>query len=208
MSATLRIGFAHSNLVRCSRAGCMRLLAACTDLPARLCRARACRTPPVRGEGMLPPVVGSDIQRSLTHLPARLSRTTGTTLYGRCRQGVRIRPLDVRRTAPRSTRSRDAPDHLALADAQPVIPRGYGFASWSALKRTIESLTTTPVGQFLSALHAGDVDRVRTLTEAHADVRAAINEPISRFNSRPVARAPRRTCRSWMCCCPTAPISA
>lgn len=49
--------------------------------------------------------------------------------------------------------------------------------------------TKTPVQEFLSALHAGDVERVRTLLETHADVRAAINEPISYFNSRPVARA-------------------
>jgi ankyrin repeat protein len=82
-----------------------------------------------------------------------------------------------------------APDHLRLADAQLVIARGYGFTSWSALKRKIESLTKTPVEQFLSALHAGDVARVRTLLETHAEVRAAVNEPISHFNSRPVARA-------------------
>jgi len=33
------------------------------------------------------------------------------------------------------------------------------------------------------------VERVRTLLEDHADVRAAVNEQISYFNSRPVARA-------------------
>src|SRR5688572_23644078 len=82
-----------------------------------------------------------------------------------------------------------APDHLRLADAQLVIARGYGFTSWSALKNKIESLTKTPVEQFVSALHSGDVERVRMLLETHADVRAAINEPISHFNSRPVARA-------------------
>ena len=49
--------------------------------------------------------------------------------------------------------------------------------------------TKTPVEQFLGALHTGDVERVRTLLETHADVRAAINEPISYFNGRPVARA-------------------
>jgi hypothetical protein len=53
----------------------------------------------------------------------------------------------------------------------------------------VESLTKTPVEQFVTALHAGDVDRVRTLLEQHQDVRDAINEPISYFNSRPVARA-------------------
>lgn len=49
--------------------------------------------------------------------------------------------------------------------------------------------TPTPVEQFVRALHAGDVERVRSLLETHADVRAAVNEPISHFNSRPVARA-------------------
>ena len=46
-----------------------------------------------------------------------------------------------------------------------------------------------PVEEFVGALHAGNVERVRTLLETHADVRAAINEPISYFNSRPIARA-------------------
>ena len=55
--------------------------------------------------------------------------------------------------------------------------------------RSFESLAKTPVEQFLSALHAGDVDRVRTLVETHEEVRASINAPISYFNSRPVARA-------------------
>jgi ankyrin repeat protein len=59
-----------------------------------------------------------------------------------------------------------------LPDEPPVRPRGQ-----------------TPVEQFLTALHAGDVDRVRALLEAHAEVRSAVNEPISYFNSQPVARA-------------------
>src|SRR5215469_8886817 len=48
-----------------------------------------------------------------------------------------------------------------------------------------------PVDRFLAALQAGDVERVRALLEQHAEVRAAINEPIGWFNSRPVARATR-----------------
>ena len=51
------------------------------------------------------------------------------------------------------------------------------------------ALTKTPRDEFLSALHAGDVERVRMLLETHPSVRAAINEPISYFNSRPLARA-------------------
>ena len=49
--------------------------------------------------------------------------------------------------------------------------------------------TKTAVQEFLSALHAGNVERVRTLLETHTGVRDAINEPISYFNSRPIARA-------------------
>jgi ankyrin repeat protein len=82
-----------------------------------------------------------------------------------------------------------APDALTLADAQLVVARGYGFESWAAMKRKIDSLTKTPVEQFVAALHAGDVARVKALLEKHVDVRAAVNEPISYFDSRPVARA-------------------
>lgn len=39
------------------------------------------------------------------------------------------------------------------------------------------------------ALHAGDTETVRALLEGHADVREAVNAPISYFCSRPVARA-------------------
>jgi ankyrin repeat protein len=80
-------------------------------------------------------------------------------------------------------------DALVLADAQLVIARGYGFDSWAAMKRKIDSLARTPVEQFLSALHDQDVERVRELLESHAEVRAAVNAPIGHFNSRPVARA-------------------
>jgi hypothetical protein len=90
-----------------------------------------------------------------------------------------------------------APAHLTLADAQLVVARGYGFSSWSALKAKIESLRQTPVEQFLGALHAGDVQRVRTLLETHAEVRAAVNAPISHFNSRPVARATKNLPQSF-----------
>jgi ankyrin repeat protein len=82
-----------------------------------------------------------------------------------------------------------APDALKLADAQLVVARGYGFESWAAMRHKIDSVTKTPVERFLIALHQGDVDRVRTLLEEHAEVRAAVNTPISYFDSRPVARA-------------------
>ena len=84
-----------------------------------------------------------------------------------------------------------ARDALTLADAQLVIARGYGFESWAAMKRKIDSLSMTPVQQFVAALHAQNIERVRGLIEQHAEVRAAINSPISHFDSRPVMRAAR-----------------
>jgi hypothetical protein len=82
-----------------------------------------------------------------------------------------------------------APEALKLADAQLIVARGYGFESWAAMKQKIDSLTKTPVEQFLDAIHGEDVERVRRLLDEHADVRAVVNDPISHFDSRPVARA-------------------
>ena len=50
-------------------------------------------------------------------------------------------------------------------------------------------MTTLPVEQFHSALGDGDVGRVRALLAAHAEVRAAVNDPAAGFGSRPVAIA-------------------
>ena len=47
----------------------------------------------------------------------------------------------------------------------------------------------TPLEQFVDALHHQNVDRVRELLATYPEVRAAINDPISYFQSRPVARA-------------------
>jgi len=74
---------------------------------------------------------------------------------------------------------------VKLADAQLVVARGYGFLSWAAMKRKIESLVKPPVEQFAVALRDGDIESVRALLAAHADVRAAINAPIGPFGSRP-----------------------
>ena len=82
-----------------------------------------------------------------------------------------------------------AADALKLADAQLVVARGYAFESWAALRRKIESLTQSPVDQFISALRAADADHVRTLLETHGEVRAAVNQPLGPFGSRPAAMA-------------------
>jgi hypothetical protein len=49
----------------------------------------------------------------------------------------------------------------------------------------------TPVEEFQAALCSGEVEKVRDLLAAHADVRAAINDPIVGFDGRPVSVAKR-----------------
>src|SRR5271154_1732254 len=72
---------------------------------------------------------------------------------------------------------------FALSDAQLVIARGYGFASWPQMKRKIESLTKSPVELFQAAVEAGDVGGVRQLLRSHPDLAAKINEPMFGFKS-------------------------
>jgi Ankyrin repeats (3 copies) len=82
-----------------------------------------------------------------------------------------------------------AGEALKLADAQLVVARGYGFESWAAMRRKIDSLTQTPLEQFRSGLRAGDAEQVRALLEAHAEVRAAVNAPVAAFGGRPASAA-------------------
>ena len=59
------------------------------------------------------------------------------------------------------------PDSFALADAQRVLARAYGFASWAKLKDHVEGLTTEA---FLQAAQARDVDTIRRLASACPDL--------------------------------------
>ena len=70
---------------------------------------------------------------------------------------------------------------IALADAQLVIARGYGFESWAKLKQKIDSLTKPPVELFGAAVRDGDVEGVRALLGAHPELVAGINEPLFDF---------------------------
>lgn len=82
-----------------------------------------------------------------------------------------------------------SPDALKLADTQLVVARGYGFESWTALRRKIDSLTRTPVEQFRSAIRSGDAEAVRALLERYAEVRDSVNAPLGAFGARPVVMA-------------------
>jgi len=75
---------------------------------------------------------------------------------------------------------------LTLADAQFVLAREYGFASWRELKNRIAKKTAEqlpPLERFKRAVRDGDAKTVRTLLERSADVRANIDAPIFAFDS-------------------------
>ena len=66
---------------------------------------------------------------------------------------------------------------FALADAQLVIAREYGFASWAALKHDVEASRRVakfkPHPRFadaVAAMVAGDIDRLRALLDAHPEL--------------------------------------
>ncbi len=56
-------------------------------------------------------------------------------------------------------------DSLKLHDTQLVVARGYGFETWAAMKRKIESLTKSPLELFDLAVREGDVEQVKELLE-------------------------------------------
>jgi ankyrin repeat protein len=75
---------------------------------------------------------------------------------------------------------------LSLTDAQYVLAREYGFASWRELREQIEQRTIeqlSPIERFKRAVHDGDAKSLRAVLERHADVRAQIDAPIFSFDS-------------------------
>jgi ankyrin repeat protein len=75
---------------------------------------------------------------------------------------------------------------LSLTDAQFVLAREYGFASWRDLKDRIGQLTTDrepPIERFKYAVRRGDAHAVRALLQQHAEVRTSVNAPIFDFDA-------------------------
>lgn len=71
-----------------------------------------------------------------------------------------------------------------LADAQLVIAREYGFASWPRLKANVQSLNGSledRVEQFRNAVNTGNVDKVKQLFRQSPALKKHINEPIFHF---------------------------
>jgi ankyrin repeat protein len=75
---------------------------------------------------------------------------------------------------------------IALADAQFVLAREYGFENWGALKQHIETRADdkrSPEERMHDAFDRHDAKAVRTLFEKHPALRARINEPLFAFDS-------------------------
>ena len=75
---------------------------------------------------------------------------------------------------------------IALADAQFVIAREYGFATWAALKEHIEARveeSRSPVERVHEAFRRRDANALRRLFERHAELREQINTPAFPFNA-------------------------
>jgi ankyrin repeat protein len=64
--------------------------------------------------------------------------------------------------------------HVSLGDAQHVIAREHGFASWSAFKNAVERMQMEPqqsgADRLLTAVRAGDVEAVRALCAASPEL--------------------------------------
>jgi ankyrin repeat protein len=76
-----------------------------------------------------------------------------------------------------------------LADAQLVIAREYGFASWPRLKQHLESTAAETADPFTLAHQAferDDAKTIRQLLRKYPALRARINEPIGGFGGPPI----------------------
>jgi len=77
-------------------------------------------------------------------------------------------------------------EYIALADAQFVLAREYGFANWAALKQHIDEraeASRTPLERVHDAFREHDANALRRLLESHSELRARINDPVFSFNS-------------------------
>jgi ankyrin repeat protein len=72
---------------------------------------------------------------------------------------------------------------LSLSDAQLVIAREYGFASWLKLREYVLFESGDPFELLKKAFHENDAALFRKLLDRHPEFKARINEPIGPFDS-------------------------
>jgi hypothetical protein len=74
-----------------------------------------------------------------------------------------------------------------LAQAQRLVAREYGFASWPKLKAHVAAAPQAdPVPLLKAAFEADDAAGLRRVLSHHPELRALVNEPICPFDSPPV----------------------
>ncbi len=98
----------------------------------------------------------------------------------------------VRATYPGLTANKE---EFRLHDAQLVIAREYGFASWVKLKDHVESIlleTGEPLELLKQAFHADDATWLRKLLARFPQFKKLINEPIGPFDSPVIANVRSR----------------
>ena len=125
---------------------------------------------------------------NLEHLKKRAKE-----LLNHARQG---KPDAVERF--RSLSSTGAPK---LADAQHLIAREYGFATWAKLKTHVAALTQAlaPAEQLTAAVRASDARAVAQVLENHPELKSHLNEPMHDYGAgmqaliAAVQRTDRRT---------------
>lgn len=116
-------------------------------------------------------------------LPARADleqqRKLAKELLAAFKQGNTDARARVRAELPDKTK-------IVLADAQFVLAREYGFASWRTLRAHIERLAddaVPPIERMKRAVRAGDAETLRRLLRENDALGAAINEPMFAFDS-------------------------
>ena len=81
---------------------------------------------------------------------------------------------------------------LSLGDAQLIIAREYGFASWPRLKEHVESLlleSAAPIELFKRAFQTDDAVFLRKLLQRFPAMKAKVNEPVAAFDSPAIIHA-------------------
>lgn len=84
---------------------------------------------------------------------------------------------------------------ISLSDAQLVLAREHGFASWPKLKEHIEAIlleTRDPLELFKQAFHADDASLFAKLLARYPAIKTRLNEPIGPFDSQPITHAKSR----------------
>lgn len=95
----------------------------------------------------------------------------------------------------RESHPRPEKTSFTLADAQMVIAREYGFASWPKLKEQVESIlieTVDPFELFKQAFIDDDAPLFRRLLERHPSMKARINDPVAPFDAPAITQVRSR----------------